>query len=113
MEEKMYCKAREIKSDLYDIAKRLREIDSGYFLLFDYKKKRFEVHNKHQNGSSFCLALPFERLDERTLRLVRRTMASRKEQLFREMEEHNARLQKQEIFRQIKAAEQKMEDFLR
>ena len=40
----------EIKEDLFDIVNRLKEIDDGYFVLYDLKKCRYEVHNKKQEN---------------------------------------------------------------
>ena len=33
-----------VENDLFDIAARLREIDSDYFVFYSYKRRRYEVH---------------------------------------------------------------------
>ncbi len=95
----------EIRQDLYDISKRLREIDRGYFAVYNSLKSRFEVHHRGQRNT-FCLALPYETLDERTLRLVRRTRAERAEECMRELERENA-IKEREIRYEIKKKAQK------
>ena len=77
-----------IKHDLYDIAKRLKEIDREYFTVYNFRLKRYEVHHKGQK-QTFCLAVPYEILDERTIRLVRRTRAERAIELMKEMQREN------------------------
>ncbi|HEY8390163.1 MAG TPA: hypothetical protein VIL26_04340 [Clostridia bacterium] len=66
-----------IKDDLYDIASRLKSIDSGYFVMFDTISKSYEVHNSNNIGSTFCLNVPYKELDARTITYVRKTMTSR------------------------------------
>lgn len=88
----MIGKGRIITADLFDIARRLKEIDSGYFIVRDYKSGKFQVHHNEQKGGTLALVLPFDRLDFRTLTLVRRTRAERKAQLIEEMERDNEKL---------------------
>lgn len=38
----------EIKNDVYYIAERLKEIDFKYFILYDTKKQKYEIHHKPQ-----------------------------------------------------------------
>jgi len=92
---------REITSDVYDIAKRLREIDPDYFILYDVRKDRFEIHHKGQQDNTFCLIVPYDTLDERTLILVYETRAEKAKEIFAKMQKHNERLdrQKQEDMR--------------
>ena len=82
----MYGKGYEVTSDLYSIADRLKEIDNGYFIFYSYKNKRYEVHNKSQRGQTLSLVLPYKTLDERTVRLVRKTRSERMKSLIEEME---------------------------
>ena len=50
----------KIENDLFDIAARLREIDSGYFVLFDTGKKVYQIHNAAQANGTYCLTLPYD-----------------------------------------------------
>lgn len=91
----MIGKGRVIVGDLFDIADRLKEIDDGYFIVRDYKSGKFQVHHREQRGSTLALTLPYDRLDFRTISLVRRTRAERKQKLLDEIEEYNKKLSKQ------------------
>ena len=78
-----------VTCDLYDIASRLKAIDEDYFVLFCYKTKKYEIHNKGQRGSTLSLVLPYPHLDARALSLVRQTRTERADQLFRELNFEN------------------------
>ena len=80
---------REIREDLFDIAHRLREIDTRYRLYRNLKLSRFEIH---ANGV-LQLAAPFDRLDARTLELVRSTRLEYADRLVKEMDKHNGDLE--------------------
>ena len=101
--------ARVIKGDLFGIADRLKEIDPSYFIVYSYKKGRFEVHSSAQRGSSFALAVPYSELDERTVRLVRQTRSERREKLFEETERENEKLRAREKRKIVKKAEKEVE----
>ena len=47
-----------IENDALDIAARLKEIDDGYFIVYNGYFKRLEVHNKKQGKNTFCLVVP-------------------------------------------------------
>lgn len=79
--------------DLYDIADRLKEIDKDYFVFFSYRDRRYEVHNRAQRGGTLALTVPYPRLDERTVRLVRRSRAERADEFIAETERENAKLE--------------------
>lgn len=78
-----------MKHDLFDIAKRVKSIDRRYELFFNRKKNRYEIY---ANGA-MQIALPFERLDARTLRYARETRLENLNKLIAEIEECNARLE--------------------
>lgn len=79
-----------VKDDLFHIAKRLRQIDSRYKVYFNRKYKRFEIHAQ----GAMQIALPFDRLDERSVEYARKTRVENLEKLVREIEEDNARAEK-------------------
>lgn len=85
---------REVESDLFDIARRLKEIDAGYFIL--RREGRFEVHNRGDEPT-YCLAVPWSELDARTVELVRKTRAERAAELFAELERDNERARRRAI----------------
>ena len=83
---------RVIDDDLFGISRRLKSIDDGYFVFLNYKTGKFEVHNK-KDTPSLCLVLPYDRLDERTVRHVLYTRAERIAEIVKRMDEQNARLE--------------------
>lgn len=85
----MIGNGRIIDDDMFGIARRLKSIDDGYFIVRNYKSGKFEVHNAKCAPHTLCLVLPFDSLDERTVRKVNMTRAERVEQLLAEAERDN------------------------
>lgn len=83
---------RVIDDDLFGVCRRLKSIDDGYFVFLNYKTGKFEVHNK-KDTPTLCLVLPYDRLDERTVRHVTYTRAERAREILERMERENARLE--------------------
>ena len=75
--------------DVYNIAKRIKYIADGYYLMFDTDKQTFEVHNSNQIGSSYCLTLPYNELDERCLRYVLKTQSNNIDEIIEKIEQEN------------------------
>ena len=63
----------KIESDVYNISKRVKYIDKDYYVVYNTSTSKFEIHNLSQLGSTFCLTLPFNELDERTLEYINET----------------------------------------
>ena len=74
---------------VYDVEMRLKEIDSGYFLVRNTMRNRFEVHHSAQAYSTLALVVPYGALDARTVALVQRTRIQRMEEEIRAMDAHN------------------------
>ena len=75
--------------DVYNISKRIKEIDKDYFIVFNTSKGKFEVHNNSQIGGSYCLTLPYACLDERTLVYVRKTSVANIDYVLNKIENDN------------------------
>ncbi|HEY8443798.1 MAG TPA: hypothetical protein VIL24_03260 [Clostridia bacterium] len=73
-----------IEKDLYDIADRLKAIDSGYFVVYDTERKKYEVHNTNNIGNTYCLTVPYGCLDARTIDFVNKTRRERFDKLLEE-----------------------------
>jgi len=84
-----------INTDTYFIAERLKEIDKNYFLVFNTKSKKYEVHNKGQADNTFCVGLPFMAIDERVIDLVQKTRVENINKLIEEIEKNNEKIEKQ------------------
>lgn len=82
---------KRVYDDLYHIAKRLRSIDKAYRLFYNRRLKRFEIYAK----GAMQMALPFDRLDARTLDYARKTRIENIEKMISEIELNNARLEKE------------------
>ena len=95
----------KIQSDLFEIATRLKEIDDRYELFRNKKLGRFEIYAQ----GVLQIAVPFDRLDARTLKLARETRLENMQKLIKSIEKENARLdalkRKQLIDNCLKAAE--------
>ena len=91
-----------VENDLFGIADRLRAIDEGYFVL--RTDDGFEVHNSLQRGSTFALKVPYPELDERKVRLVRKTRRERFAALLAETERQNAAAAKRAVAASADAA---------
>lgn len=83
-----------IESDVLDICGRLKEIDQSYYIVFNLSRKKFEVHSSSQNGGTFAFCIPFDCLDDRTIDLARKTSIYRKDEIIKEIDNENQKLQK-------------------
>ena len=85
----------KIKSDLFNISKRIKIIDKNYFIVFDKKLKRFEVHNSSQAFNTLAFVCPYTRLDKRVLDFALITRVERGAQLLLNLEKNNEKLDRQ------------------
>lgn len=85
-----------IAGDLFDICNRIKQIDRSYFLVRNYKTKKFELHSDEQKGGSLCLVLPYDKLDARTLNLANKTRVENIHKIEQEHKAHNDMLIRQE-----------------
>lgn len=83
---------QEIKSDLFNIVKRIKSINSKYFVLYNFKRKKYEVHFK-RSKNTYELTIPFDTLDARAVNLVMKTKMENQKKLLEEIEESNKKLQ--------------------
>ncbi len=90
MSKRMY--KTPVVTNVCFIPERLREIDDGYFVLRNHQTKQFEIHHSGQFHDTYCLTVPYDELDERTLHLVQKTRICNAEKLISEMEEHNQKI---------------------
>ena len=100
----------KIENDIFFLAERLRDIDEGYFVALNTKTKNFEVHNKNQPISTFCLLVPKNKLNPSLLEYVRKTRSSRQKKLIEQIERENAKIQKRNEQNIILEAAEKFEE---
>lgn len=84
----------KINSDLFNITGRIKNIDKDYFIVRNHQTEEFEVHHSKQIGDSFCLSIPYDRLDERTLKRVRETRIEYIDKIREEIKKNNEALEK-------------------
>ena len=96
--------------DVFGIETRLKEIDQGYEIYFNKLKKRFEVHNKNnKDGDTLAVVCPFSELDCRLISLVRKTRVERTNDILREIEEQNEKIEKKQEREFLEKQKEKME----
>lgn len=83
-------------ADTFGIEVRLREIDDGYRVFYNKVKNRYEIHNVKLRPNTLVLVSPYDELDARIIKLVRKTSVSRADEIFREIEEHNEKTLKKQ-----------------
>lgn len=80
-----------IENDVFDIAKRLREVDPTYKVRFNGKTHKFELFGGR--NVQYILTFPYDKLDERAVVHARKTRVERINKLIAEIEEENRRLE--------------------
>jgi len=83
-----------IQEDLYDISSRIKEIESGYFIVRNLRSDKFEVHSTMNGGwDTYCFTVPYDELDVRTLQYCRETnIATRGDSIEKELDRNNAKI---------------------
>ena len=102
-----------VKNDLFDISRRLKEIDESYYVVYSYRNNRYEVHSDEQKGSSLAVVLPFDRLDCRSINHVLKTRRENSRKLLLEIDRDNAEAERETVRKMVKDAEYKAERALR
>lgn len=79
----------KICEDVFNISKRIKDIDRDYYVVYNTSKQVFEIHNSSQKGSSYCLTLPYDELDERALKYVLKTQSANIDEILYNLETEN------------------------
>lgn len=82
----------EIFTDLFDIVKKIKSIDSFYRVFRNIKKHRFEVYYKRGLNLNLELILPYDNLDYRAINLIFKSKVENADELFKEVDSHNDKL---------------------
>lgn len=102
-----------VVSHALDIPARLKALDEGFFVMLNVRTQKFEIWRRDGEDGVLECVLPYDRLDERTVRHAREYRAERMEQLMREAEEHNRRLEAEAQRRWLEEAGEKTKEALR
>ncbi len=92
----------KIENDVLDIVARLREIKSSYGVVFNTDTQLYEV----TDGGESVLHLPFDALDERTIKRVWYTRFENIENVIADIDKGNEELDKE----RIRKAQDEVED---
>ena len=99
-----------ISHDVYDIAKRIKSIDRDYYMVYDTIRMKYEVHNSSQIGSSYCLTLPYDTLDERVLSYVNVTRVSNIDDILFRLDRDNNTLDREAKSEAVSRVEEFVEE---
>ena len=81
-----------IKDDLFDIVKRIKQIDPKYFVLYNLTRHKYEIHYS-RSKNTYELTVPYDNLDARTIDFVLKTRMQNQKKLLEEIENSNKKLQ--------------------
>jgi hypothetical protein len=91
------CKDRlPVLNNVYDIPVRLKEVNRDFFVMFNTRKQKFEVHCASQPFDTLACVLPFDELDARAIQYVREFSRERTEHLAEEIDRYNEELDRRE-----------------
>ena len=89
----------EITNDLFDVSSRLKSINPNYKVYYNPQTDKFEVHDTSKpHGSTLAFVSPYHELDARTLTFAMFTRVENAKQVFRQVEEHNSKLQRDQAY---------------
>lgn len=82
----------KILGDVFDIVDRIREIDDGYFVVYNTRSHRYEVHNQKQFSSTFCITCD-SGLNSTVIDKLRKSRIENIDRIMREIEENNQKIE--------------------
>lgn len=82
-----------VTCNVFSIPERLKELDHRFFVMFNHKTQKFEVHVTGQQGTTLGLELPYPDLDYRAITYTRDRMTDRFDEMAKEVDRHNEKLQ--------------------
>ena len=86
-----------ITDSVCDIPQRLKEYDKSFFIVFNRQNNKYEVHSTDNLFDTYCLTVPYDELDERTIWLVKKNDTKNKGayEIEKELNEHNNKVEAQ------------------
>jgi len=82
----------KISTDVFDIVDRVKEVDSGYFIVYNTVAHRYEVHNNKQFGSTFCIICD-QGLNSTVITKLQKSKIENIDRILREIDENNAKIE--------------------
>jgi hypothetical protein len=91
----------KINNDLYDISKRIKEIDENYIIYYDTSKSKYLLYNKNR----YQLTFPYRNLDTRALNYAWDTRIENLDTLIAKVDSYNEEMQ----YKKLKQAHDEVE----
>ena len=82
----------KIESDVFDVSKRIKEIDENYFIMFNLNNNKYELHCASQ-PNTYCFSYPFEDLDERFIDMIYKTNVTNIDNIIEQIDNNNAKIE--------------------
>ena len=81
-----------VVSHAVDIPIRLKELNGAFFVMFNTRTQKYEVHCADQPFETLACVLPYDELDARAIDYVREHSVHRMETIAKEIDEYNEKL---------------------
>ena len=82
----------KIESDVFDVSKRIKEIDENYFIMFNLNNNKYELHCASQ-PNTYCFSYPYEDLDERFIDMIYKTNIANIDNIIEQIDNNNAKIE--------------------
>lgn len=82
----------KIESDVFDISKRIKEIDEGYFIMYNFDNNKYELHCINQ-PNTYCFSYPYENLDERFINMIYKTNIIYIDNIVEDIDKNNSKIE--------------------
>lgn len=86
---------KTIENDVLAISYRLSQIDKNYKIKYNLDKKRFEIYYRYGLKEKLELIVKSGRLDSRVLEEVRKSRTHKIDEIVKEIDLHNKKVQKE------------------
>ena len=111
--EGRYYKDRiPVLSNVYDIPVRFKEVNRDFFIMFNTRTQKYELHDPKLPFSTLYCVLPFDELDARSIAYVLERRNICLEDLAREIERYNEELDRKQQAEMIDKANYKCREAL-
>ena len=101
----------EVTNDLFDIAFRLKSINPNYKVYYNRETDKFEVHDTSKpQGNTLAFVVPYSELDARTITFALYTRTENAERIFREVDDHNRKLDRDRAYAATQNLLQRIEE---
>ena len=100
-----------VKNDLFNIAKRLKQVNSKYHLFFNAKTCRYEVHNSEKPRGILSQCFVVDTLDARVIEHAHRTKIENYDYLAHQMDLQNEYLENSAM-RELKNNQARLADMM-